>query len=112
MAILDELLEIEGVIAAGEFTRDGMLVDYKAKIDLSPELAAMIAQLCAPVDMMFETLAEEFMRFTNEMRWLPPRRWAYSGGDWTVAVAGNRGVFVETAKADFNDLFRVLDAKQ
>ena len=112
MAILDELLEIDGVIAAGEFTRNGKLVAYKAKIDLSPELAAMIAQLCAPVDMMFGTLAEEFTRFTKEMRWLPPRGWVYSGGDWTVAVAGNRGVFVETAKADFNHLFRVLVREQ
>ena len=28
-ATLDELLQIEGVVAAGEFTADGQLVDYK-----------------------------------------------------------------------------------
>jgi roadblock/LC7 domain-containing protein len=35
MALLDDLLDIEGVAAAGEFTPDGQLVDYKAKTDMS-----------------------------------------------------------------------------
>ncbi|MGH2590111.1 MAG: DUF2173 family protein [Actinomycetota bacterium] len=36
--------------------------------------------------------------------------WAYSGGDYTVAIGegGTKGVFVETAKADFNRLFQTL----
>ena len=42
------------------------------------------------------------------MNWVPQKGWAYSGGDWTVAIGGNRGVFVETAHADFNNLFQVL----
>jgi roadblock/LC7 domain-containing protein len=44
------------------------------------------------------------------MSWTPLQGWAYSGGDWTVAIGerGTKGVFIETAKADFNDLFRVL----
>ena len=33
MATLDDLINIEGVAAAGEFTADGKLVDYKAKMD-------------------------------------------------------------------------------
>ncbi len=35
MATLDELLKIDGVVAAGEFTADGKLVDYKSKMDMS-----------------------------------------------------------------------------
>lgn len=42
------------------------------------------------------------------MRWTPQHGWMYAGGDWTVAVGGRRGVFVETAKADFNQLFAAL----
>ncbi len=33
MATLDDLLKIDGVAAVGEFTADGKLVDYKAKMD-------------------------------------------------------------------------------
>jgi hypothetical protein len=44
----------------------------------------------------------------SKMNWVPQQGWAYSGGEWTVAIGGNRGVFVETAKADFNRLFQAL----
>jgi roadblock/LC7 domain-containing protein len=32
----------------------------------------------------------------------------YAGGDYTAAVGGTEGVFVETAKADFNELDRAV----
>jgi roadblock/LC7 domain-containing protein len=107
MATLDELMRIKGVVAAGEFSPDGRLIDYRATVDMTPEMAALAAELCAPVKVMFETLASELMRF-SDMRWLPPKGWAYSGGDWTIAIGGQRGVFVTTAEADFNELFRTL----
>ncbi len=107
MATLDDLLKINGVIAVGEFTADGKLVDYKAKMDMSPEMAAMTAQFCASITMMFNTLAGAFAQL-SQMNWVPQQGWAYSGGDFTAAIGGNQGVFIETAKADFNQLFRVL----
>ena len=107
MAILEELLKINGVVAAGEFTADGKMVNYKAKMDMSPEMAAMTAQFCATVTMMFNTLAGSFAQL-SKMKWVPQQGWMYAGGEWTVAVGGNRGVFIETAKADFSQLFQVL----
>lgn len=107
MATLDELLQIDGVAIAGEFTADGQLVDYKANMDMSREMAGMSAQFCATVTMMFNTLAGSFTQL-SQMNWVPQQGWMYAGGDWTVAIAGNRGVFIETAKADFNQLFQVL----
>jgi roadblock/LC7 domain-containing protein len=109
VASLDELLTIEGVAAAGEFGPDGSLVDYRAKMDMSPEMAAGAAQFCATVTMMFNTLAGAFSQMSG-MQWTPQQGWAYSGGDWTVAIGGGgyKGVFVETARADFNKLFEVL----
>jgi hypothetical protein len=53
-ATLDDLLEIDGVVAAGEFTADGKVVDYRAKMDMSPEMADMTAQFCATVTMNFK----------------------------------------------------------
>jgi roadblock/LC7 domain-containing protein len=94
-------------MAAGEFSADGKLVGYKAKMEMSPELAATRAQFCATVTMMFNALAGAFTQ-SSKMNWVPQKGWAYSGGDWTVAVGGNRGVFVETARADFTKLFETL----
>lgn len=107
MATLDDLLKINGVVAAGEFTADGKLVDFKAKMEMSREMAAMTAQYCATVTMMFNTMAGAHAQL-SKMNWVPQRGWMYAGGSYTVAVGGNRGVFVETAKADFNKLFEVL----
>jgi len=107
MATLDDLLKMPGVVAAGEFSADGQLVGYKAKMEMSPELAATTAQYCATVTMMFNTLAGAFTQLST-MNWVPQKGWAYSGGDWTVAIGGHRGVFVETARADFNKLFETL----
>ena len=107
MATLDDLIKINGVVAAGEFTADGKVVDYKSNMDMSREMAEMAAQFCATVTMMFNTLAGTFPQ-TSQMNWTPQQGWAYSGGNMTVAVGGNKGVFIETAKADFNQLFQVL----
>jgi roadblock/LC7 domain-containing protein len=50
MASLQELLKINGVAAAGQFTLDGKLVDYKADMDMSKEMAEMTAVLCHCID--------------------------------------------------------------
>ncbi len=107
MTALENLLEIDGVVAVGEFTADGKLVDYKARMDMSQEMAEMSAQFCATVTMMFNTLAGSFSQL-SQMKWVPQQGWMYAGGDMTVAVGGNLGVFAETAKADFNELYRAL----
>lgn len=104
---LDELLKIDGVVAAGEFTPDGNLVDFTSSMNMSRDLAAMSAQFTAAVTQLFNLLAGAFTQL-SAMKWSPQQGWAYSGGDFTVAVGGTRGVFVETAKADFNRLFEAL----
>ena len=107
MAKLEELIKIDGVVAAGEFSADGKLIAYKSNMDMPADMAAMSAQFCAAVSMMFNTLAGAFSQLTP-MKWVPQQGWAYAGGDMTVAVGGNKGVFIKTEKADFNKLFSVL----
>ena len=109
MATRQELLDLEGVVAAGEFDFDGRMLDYEAKIDMSEEMAQMTAQFCAAVSVMLNTLASSFADRSG-MNWVPQHVWAYSGGEWTACIGdgGRRGVLVETSKADFNRLFEVL----
>jgi len=72
-----------------------------------PELAGASAQFCATVTMLFNTLAGAFTQI-SKMSWVPQQGWMYAGGEFTVAIGGYRGVFVETAKADFNKLYKAL----
>lgn len=72
-------------------------------------MAAQAAQFCATVTMLFKTLGGAFESVSG-MPWTPAQGWVYTGGEYTVAVGdgGHKGVFIETAKADFNQLFQLL----
>lgn len=105
-ASLDDLVKMEGVILAFEFTPDGKCTAYK---NVAPEMAAMAAKFCATVTMEFNTLASSFSTL-SERQWIPQQGWMYRGGDYT-AIVGNGGyqvVFVETAKADLPALIERL----
>ncbi len=100
---------MDGVVLAFEFAPDGRLLTYEAAAATSPGTAEMAAQFCASVTMSFNTLAGAFTKLSS-MPWVPQQGWAYSGGEYTVAIGGNgyRGVFIRTEKADFNRLFEML----
>lgn len=103
---LDDLVKMEGVLMAFEFTPDGECIAYE---NFTPEMAAMAARYCATVTMQFSTLANSFS-VLSERSWIPQRGWMYQGGDYT-AIAGNGGhrvVFVETARANLNALLDLL----
>jgi roadblock/LC7 domain-containing protein len=111
MASLEELLELPGVIVAFEFTPDGQLVSYRAKVSIPPDIAALATQFSSAVCAMFSALATAYSR-ESTMNWVPEEGWAYSGGGWTVAVGRSgdawHGVFSETAKIDYNTLYTTL----
>src|SRR5215467_14312777 len=112
MTTLSDLAKLDGVVLAFEFAPDGKLLQHKANTETSSEMAAMAAQFCASVTMNFNTLAGAFTKLSG-MSWVPQQGWAYSGGEYTVAIGGNgyRGVFIRTDRADFNRLFQMLVEK-
>lgn len=109
MAELHDLANLNGVVLAFEYAPDGTVIDYKANMSVPPDMVAFAAQFCATVTMNFNTLAGAFSQL-GQMNWVPQQGWAYASGEWTVAIGGGgyRGVFIETAKADFNKLFKTL----
>lgn len=110
-ATLDDLANLDGVIMAFEFAPDGTLKQYKAPGNVPQELAQQAATYSATVTMLFGTLAGAFTQL-SQMPWTPQRGWAYAGGQYSVCIGngGYRGLFIETAKADFNRLFQLLTA--
>ncbi|MFY9794817.1 MAG: DUF2173 family protein [Candidatus Nitrosopolaris sp.] len=109
MVNFDELLTLGGVTAAAEFASDGKIIEYRSNTDTPKEIAEISGQFCAIVSMLFNTLAGAFTNL-SKTQWVPQKVWSYSGGDWTIFISGggNTGIFVETAKADFNQLFKAL----
>jgi roadblock/LC7 domain-containing protein len=107
MATVDQVMKVKGVLAAGQFAPDGRLMSYKSNMPMDNKLAEMSAQFCGTVTMLFNTMAGAFSQL-SKMNWVPQKGWMYAGGDYTVAVGGNIGVFAETSKVDFNELYRAL----
>jgi roadblock/LC7 domain-containing protein len=110
MATLDELMTIQGVVAAGEFTPGGELVDFRSAVTMPSEQARLTAQCCATVSNLFGMLAEAYTRLHNGQTWVPPKWWVYAGGDMAVCVGGTKGVFVRLGQADFTQLYKSLAA--
>lgn len=108
MATLEQLMQIKGVVAAGEFTVAGELVDFRSSMNMPQDQAGMTAQFCSTVSIMFNTLAKAYSHMYTNANWLPPKFWAYGGGDMAVCVGGTKGVFVQIARADSNQLFKAL----
>jgi len=105
---LDELLALKGVIASGEFAANGRLVDIRTKgSPLPDDVAGLTAQFAAAISQLLSTLAAAHTRISG-LNWVPAQGWACSGGELTIAVGGNHGVFVKTEEADFNQLFEAL----
>ncbi len=105
MANLDRLMGLGGAVASGEFSPGGDLIAYKG--DLPEDIAKLIARMCAANSLMGTSQAESFTHMSG-MKWSPFHGWAVAAGDFSVCVMGNVGVFVETSKADFNDIFKTL----
>jgi roadblock/LC7 domain-containing protein len=102
---LNKVMQLAGAVAAGHFSDDGKMLAKEGHID--EETAHMVAMMCAANTMMGKMQAENFSKH-SQMHWAPFHGFAVSAGDYTVCTMGHVGVFVETAKADFNQVFKVL----
>lgn len=111
MVSIDEVTGIQGVAAAGRFTKDGRSTDFRANMDIPHDLQQKSAQYCATVTMMFDTLADAFSKESG-MGWTPRQSWTYSGGDWTVIVWGDLAVWCQTELTDMHKLFQVLEGSK
>ena len=70
VAALQELLDLEGLVVAGEFDFEGRMLDYEAEMHMPEEMAQMAAQFCAAVSVMLNTMAASFAD-RNGMDWVP-----------------------------------------
>ena len=120
MSELDELVERPGVLMAGRFGPDGRIADHRTRglYVENPAVLTGIAQwFCTAVTAMFGSMAHAVdtvnqSGFTQDS-WLPVRSWTYSGGDYAIAVHGDRFLIAERAKiGSLDELNQLLGAGQ
>jgi roadblock/LC7 domain-containing protein len=119
MSEFDELVASPGVFKAGRFGPDGRIAEHKSEslFVANPTGAAMAQWFCAAITMMFRSMAHvvDLMDQSgfNQNSWLPVHTWTYSGGDYVIAVHGDRFIVAEGAKlGSLDELGRLLRAGQ
>jgi roadblock/LC7 domain-containing protein len=109
MSESDELVALDGVLIAGRLGQDGRVAEYKADplYVANPAAAEMALWFCAAITMMLGSMAFSIDSVTRsgfvQTSWLPVKGWAVHGGDYTIAMRGDRFVIAERAKIDSLD---------
>ncbi len=119
MSELDELVASPGVLMAGQFGPDGRVAEHKCTglyIE-NPAATGMAQWFCAAITTMFRSMAYAVdlvdQSGFNQASWLPVHSWTYSGGDYVIAVHGNRFMIAEGARiGSLDELNRLLRAGQ
>ena len=103
MVNIDELFQLEGVIAVARLDDMGRIIDWKAKGVVDPEFEKGVSKMSMEVGALFEQFTREAPR-----NWSPRRAWVYSGGDMTMIASGSSAATVETKKVNFEKLFKIF----
>jgi roadblock/LC7 domain-containing protein len=119
MSELDDLVKINGVLMAGRFGPDWRIAEHKTKALYfeNPAETEMARSFCAAITMMLRSMAYAVDAMGHggfdQTSWLPMRSWSYSGGDYAIAVYGDRFLMAERAKLrSLDELDRLLHKEQ
>jgi roadblock/LC7 domain-containing protein len=101
----DELVSLDGILMAGRFDPDWRIAEYKSAwlLVANPQALQMMQWFCAAVSAMLSSMAfaVDSIRAGGTFEsssWLPLKSWTFSGGDYSIAVTGQRFVIAERAK--------------
>lgn len=97
---LDKLMEIRGVVAAGQFSKDGKII---RQVGESPSDIKESAELCLHQSEASAGLLKRLDE-KSDRNWQPLVGWIVWGAKYSVVTVGNTRVFVETSQGDFNQL--------
>jgi roadblock/LC7 domain-containing protein len=117
MSEFDELVASPGGLMAGRSGPDGRVAEHKSKglCVENPATTAMARWSCAAITTMFSSMAYPVdladRTGFDQTSWLLVRSWTYSGGDYVIAVYGDRFVIAERAEpGSIDELNRLLRA--
>ena len=103
MVNIDELFQLDGIVAIARLDDMGRIVDWKAKGVVDPETEKHASKLSMEIDALFTQFAREAPR-----NWSPRIAWIYNGGEMTAIASGGAMVTVENKKVNFEKLFKAF----
>jgi roadblock/LC7 domain-containing protein len=115
----DQLVSQDGILMAGRFGPDWTVTEHKCKglFVESPAALQMASTFCSSITMVFNALAFAADSITrtgfDPSSWLPQQGWTFTGGDYAIAVHGDRFIIGESKKiGSLDELHRLLQGGQ
>jgi len=98
---LDRLMKRDGVVAAGQFAKDGTVVRAVGSMDAAT--MGRVAHICMAHQAQAQETTDQLDR-TTPQSWQGLHGWILWAGEYALCVSGDTGVFVQASRANFNQL--------
>lgn len=106
MSVVAQLMSLQGVIAAGEYSYRGDRYSYEGQLD--DEMARMASIMCRATTMGVHMEGEILQSFCGDCGLMPTKGWAVRGPHFTVCVMANVFCFLDTTSASLNDTLALM----
>lgn len=102
MKILTDLIAMQGVICAGEYSYRGDRFTYKGQMD--DEQARQASIMCRATTMSVYMQTDILGNFCKDSGWAPNKGWVVKGPQFTVCVIANIFCFINEAQGSLNQI--------
>ena len=106
MSVISELMNLPGVIAAGEYAYRGDRYTYEGNI--SDEMARMASIMCRATTLGVHMEGNMLGSICTNCGLSPSQGWAVTGPKYTVCVMSHFFCFLDNASASINDTIQLM----
>ena len=106
MNIVSELIEIPGVISAGEYSYRGDRFSFKGHME--EEQARKASIMCRATTMSVRMQTDILSSFCKECGFSPSKGWVVKGPQFTVCVVANVFCFLDESRASLNEVIGLM----
>lgn len=110
--MLDELMKLDGALAAFEFSNSGELTHSRIADDvgdISNDVLDMLCHVCVANGAIATMQARGWEKMTQMEGFYPIQGFSLLGFEWTVIVNQSHGVIVKNDKVDYDAAYKILD---
>lgn len=112
MSKLDDLMKLDGALAAFEFGSGGELTNSNIANggDIDNDVLDMVCHVCVANGAIATMQARGWEKVTQMEGFYPIQGFSLIGFEWTVIVSDSVGVIVSNDKVDYDKAYSILEA--
>jgi roadblock/LC7 domain-containing protein len=112
MSKLDELMKLDGALAAFEFASGGELTNslIAEGANIDNDVLDMVCHVCVANGAIATMQARGWEKMTQMEGFYPIQGFSLIGFEWTVIVTDTTGVIIKNDVVDYDATYKVLEA--